>query len=59
MQSHTHALTHYGQFREVTQPTTHDFGLQEDTGEPERKSTEEQEDQANSTHTGGNKHRNQ
>ncbi|KAK3548899.1 hypothetical protein QTP70_021714, partial [Hemibagrus guttatus] len=33
--SFTHAITHYGQFRDANQPTTHVFGLGEETGVPE------------------------
>ncbi|KAK3568206.1 hypothetical protein QTP86_000223 [Hemibagrus guttatus] len=32
--SFTHAITHYGQFRDANQPTMHVFGLGEETGVP-------------------------
>ncbi|KAK3543419.1 hypothetical protein QTP70_020441, partial [Hemibagrus guttatus] len=32
--SFTHAITHYGQFRDASQPTMHVFGLGEETGAP-------------------------
>ncbi|KAK3550505.1 hypothetical protein QTP86_033402 [Hemibagrus guttatus] len=31
---HSHSLTHYGQFRDANQPTTHVFGLEEETVGP-------------------------
>ncbi|KAK3559957.1 hypothetical protein QTP86_030320, partial [Hemibagrus guttatus] len=42
--SFTHAITHYGQFRDANQPTMHVFGLGEET--PEARG-----EHANSTHT--------
>ncbi|KAK3559654.1 hypothetical protein QTP86_013610 [Hemibagrus guttatus] len=32
--THSHSLTHYGQFRDANQPTMHVFGLGEETGVP-------------------------
>ncbi|KAK3510232.1 hypothetical protein QTP70_031056 [Hemibagrus guttatus] len=32
--SFTHAITHYGQFKDANQPTMHVFGLGEETGVP-------------------------
>ncbi|KAK3507455.1 hypothetical protein QTP70_021822 [Hemibagrus guttatus] len=45
--SFTHAITHYGQFRDANQPTMHVFGLGEETGVPGGNPGEH----ANSTHT--------
>ncbi|KAK3571992.1 hypothetical protein QTP86_021351 [Hemibagrus guttatus] len=48
--SFTHAITHYGQFKDASHPTVHVFGLGEETGVP-RKKPKAQGEHANSTHT--------
>ncbi|KAK3564391.1 hypothetical protein QTP86_017295, partial [Hemibagrus guttatus] len=50
--SFTHAITHYGQFRDANQPTMHVFGPGEETGVPGG-NPEAQGEHANSTHTHG------